>query len=403
MIEYEEAQNLILAHTRVLPPEMKDISDADSCILAEDIRARVDLPVFSNSAMDGYALRAEETSGAPVLLKVTGRLKAGDFPRMKVRAGEAVKIMTGAALPEGADAVVMVEDTEEMGRNVLVKKAIEKGANVRLKGEEIKKGRIALKKGTKLNPAALGFLSSLGYGKGKVYGRPRVYLLATGSELVKAGLPLEPGQIWESNSTTLAAALKGIHIEPIFSGFCRDNRSVLGKRIEAGLQTSDVLLITGGISVGDYDLVQETLVRFNVKKIFWRTAIKPGKPMFFGVRGKKPVFGLPGNPASVLLTFLEFVRPALLKMMGETDLFLQEKEAVLEEEIKKKAGRVSFLRGMFREKEGETFVGSAGLQYSHVLDSFSRANCLIILDKDRELFRKGERVRIHVLPWWRRR
>jgi molybdopterin molybdotransferase len=399
MITFKNALDLVLVNTPILPAVLKNVHEIDSDVLAEDIEAKVDLPVFSNSAMDGYALRFEDTHSVPVVLKIKGCIKAGDFPRAIVGKGEAAKIMTGAPLPEGANAVVIVEDTEEKEKTIIVKESVKKGENVRLKGEEIKKGQIALKKGTKLNPASLGFLAAMGWEKVRVFSKPKVSLLITGNELVKPGRELKPGKIWGSNLTTLNAALDQINIKSAFSGTARDSLQDLEKKIQKGLETSDILLISGGISVGDYDFVQELLLKQKVKKIFWRVAIKPGKPTFFGIKGKKLIFGLPGNPASVLVTFLEFVRPAILKMMGQKDVLLHERKAILEGKLQKKVDRAYFLKGVLQERNGRAYVKSAGLQNSHILESFSKANCLVFLEKEKKFFKKGERIKIQILPW----
>ncbi len=399
MIPFEKALNLVIIYTPTLPSYKKDIYEINSEILAENIRAKVDLPAFSNSAMDGFALRAEDTRSVPAPFKIKGCIRAGDTPSVKVGKGEACKIMTGAPLPVGADAVIMVEDTEEDKTEVLIKKSMKKWENIRLKGEEIKKGRLALKTGTCLNPAAVGFLSAMGWGKVRVFRAPRVALLFTGSELVRPGRKLEAGKIWESNSALLNAVLAEVNIKPIFLGIAKDNMADLEERIREGLKSSDVLLISGGISVGEYDLVQEILLKLGIQKIFWRAAIKPGKPTFFGRKGNTLVFGLPGNPASVLVTYLQFVRPAIQKMKGQKDMLLEEREAILEEKLKKKPGRAHFLRGVFQEKNGTAFVKSAGLQYSHILESFSKANCLIFLEEGKKFFKSGERVKIQILPW----
>lgn len=399
MIHFEEAVRLILSNTPIFPIIEKNNYEINYDVLAEDIRAKEDLPIFSNSAMDGFALRSENTHSVPVDLKIKGCIKAGDSPGIKVGEGEAVKIMTGTPMPEGADAVIMVEDTEEKERKVLIKKSIKKGENVRPKGEEIKKGQIGLKKGSRLNPASLGFLASMGWEKVKVFGKPRVSVLITGSELVKPGLKLMPGKKWESNSVLLNSALAEVNIKPIFLRIVRDKLLDLERQIREGLKNSDILLISGGISVGDYDFVQEILLEMKIKKIFWRVAVKPGKPTFFGKKGNKLVFGLPGNPVSVLVTFLEYVRPAILKMMGQRDVFLQEREAILEEKLQKETDRAYLLRGVFQEKNGMAYVKSAGLQCSHILESFTGANCLIFLEKKKNIYEKGERVKIQILPW----
>ncbi len=399
MIPFEEALSLISENTHVLAAIERDISDLNLEVLAEDVQAQKDIPFFSNSAMDGYALRSEDTRMAPVVLKVKGFIRAGDSSNMEVGKGEAAKIMTGAPLVNGTDAVVMVEDTEEQGHKVLVKKFVKQGKHVRLQGEEIKKDQIGLKKGILLNPASVGFLASMGRQSVQVYGKPRISILMTGNELIFPGQELKNGQIWESNSFVLTAALREVGIKPIVLENARDNLQDIKERIQAGLDTSDVLLITGGISVGDYDFVQEAVLSLHVKKIFWRVAVKPGKPTFFGIKGKKLIFGLPGNPASVLVTYLEYVRPAVLKMMGHHRVNLKEVEAVLEEELKKKPDRANFLRGIFREQNGRFYVRTTGSQNSYMLESFARANCLIFLKKGKDIFHSGEKIKIQILPW----
>lgn len=399
MIPWEQALKLILDNTRVLPPRTVRLEETAACVLAEAVRANVGLPLFSSSARDGFALRSEDVRAVPVSLKLKGTIQAGQAAQERVSKGEAVKIMTGAPLPQGADAVVMVEDSEERDGSILVRKRVEKGENVRLLGEEIKRGQVALPKGAVLNPPSIGFLAALECRRVRVYRRPRVSLLVTGNELIPAGKSLKPGEIWESNSLLLKLALAEIHLQPVCLGIARDDRNEFHERIERGLRASDVLLISGGISVREYDLVQDVLREEKVRKIFWRVAVKPGKPMFFGMNSKRSVFGLPGNPVSSLLSYLEFVRPALLKMMGRSDVFLPEKEAVLEEKIVKRPGRLHFVRGIYEEKQGSIRVKSSGLQDSHVLESFSRANCLILLDRDRTEFAKGSSVRIQLLPW----
>jgi molybdopterin molybdotransferase len=400
MITFEKAQRLVLDHTSILPSEEKEISDLKGGILAEDVMTEIDLPPFSNSAMDGFALQSDDTALANKTLKIVGCVKAGDIiPRIKVNRGEAVKIMTGAPLPKKADAVIMKEQTEENEMGVVIKKSVEKGENIRFKGEEIKKGQTALQMGKRLNPASLGFLIALGRDKVKVFRKPVVSILVTGDELKPPGSKLNPGSIWESNSSILTAALREVGVEPIFLGIARDRIEDLEMRVKKGLNSSDILLISGGISVGDYDLVQKVLEKLEVKKIFWRVAIKPGKPTYFGKKDNKLVFGLPGNPASVLVTFMEFVRPAVLKMAGHQNVFLEERKAFLVEDMHKKPGRAHFLKGYFQEKKGNTYVRSAGMQNSHILESLSRANCLFLLEKDRTSYKSGEEVQIQLLHW----
>lgn len=399
MIPFEEALKLVLDHTPLLSPVRKRIYELGPDILAEDIRALKDMPPFTNSAMDGFALRAEDTAEAPVTLKVIRCLRAGDAGRFKVQPGEAVRIMTGARLPKGADAVVKKEDVEEGKETIVVRETVKTGENVRPRGEEMKKGEMALRRGVRLNPASIGLLSALGYESVNVYRKPRISLLVTGDELVPPGQKIRAGKIHDSNSPSLAASLAGLNMPAARLCFLPDNRCRLTTFFRKSLEDSDVLLISGGISVGDYDFVQEELLKLGVKRVFWKVAIKPGKPTFFGQKDSALIFGLPGNPVSALVVFLEFVRPSLLKMAGEKNLFLHEGEARLEEKLRKKADRLYFISGRLIQKDGAASVRSTGLQHSHMLSPLATANCLIILEKDREFYRAGEKVRVHYLPW----
>ncbi|MFQ6082700.1 MAG: gephyrin-like molybdotransferase Glp [Candidatus Aminicenantia bacterium] len=399
MITFDQAVEMILKNVAPLSYQEIPLSQASSEILFEDIYAEDDLPHFSSSAMDGYALIAEETGSAPVTLKIIGVVKAGDKPNIKIEKGQAVKIMTGAPLPKGTDAIVMVEKTEEKNGQVIIKEEVKQGENVRLKGEEIKKGQLALPKGSRLNPSSISFLATLGKTKVKVYRKPKVAVLITGNEVVPPEKKVKLGEVRDANSYGLAAALKEINIVPLMLGIARDNPEELRRMIDKGLREVDVFLITGGVSVGEYDLVKNILSEMKVEQIFWKVAIKPGKPIFFGRKNKKLIFGLPGNPVSVLISFLEFVRPALFKMMGYHNLFLEEKEAVLIDELKKKPGRVNFLRGIIQEKDSSLYVKSSGLQYSHTLSSFAVADCIIILAADSVYFKPGTKVKIQILPW----
>jgi len=232
-----------------------------------------------------------------------------------------------------------------------------------------------------------------------VYGKPRVSLLITGNELVSPGRKLGRGKIWESNSVILNAALGEVGIKPGFQRTSRDDIQELKVLILEGLEGSDILLISGGISAGDWDFVQQVLLELGVNQVFWKVAMRPGKPLFFGLKGRNLVFGLPGNPVSVLISYLEFVRPAILKMMGENRVLLPEDKVVLEEKLEKEAGKAYFLRGVLEERNGMARVRSAGLQFSHALDSFARSDCLIYLEEGKEVFEPGEKVRIQILPW----
>ncbi len=402
MVTVEEAQKLILENTKVLEPVEIPLTEAHRLILAEDITSPVNLPYFTNSAMDGYAVESKYTKdaneGDPVSLKVLGVIRAGDYPNFVLGDKEAAKIMTGAPLPKGADSVVMVEYTEEESGFVKVKKGVRPGENVRYEGEEIKKGEIALEKGTELNPASVGFIAGLGIKKVKVYRKPRVTFLVTGGEVVGLDEELKPGKIRDTNSITLSLVLSDGKVEPLSLGRAKDELPDLKEKMKRGLDWSDVLIVTGGVSVGDYDYVKDALENLGAEGIFWRVAQRPGGPMFFGKCGDTLIFGLPGNPASSLVCFYEYVRPSLHKMMGKKYVFLTEIEATLLEEVKKKPGKTHFLRG-YLQKEGNSFyVKSSGTQGSHILKSFALSNCLIVAPRDTTHLEVGSKVKVHIIP-----
>lgn len=403
MLPVEEAQQSILGNTKVLDPVEIPLTEAGGLVLAEDIISPVNLPYFTNSAMDGYAVKSKDTMGAkensPVTLKVMGVIRAGDYPDFTIRDNEAAKIMTGAPLPNGADAVVMVEYTEEETGIVKVKWSVNQGENVRYEGEEIKKGEIALEKGTELNPASIGFIAGLGIRKIRVYRRPRVAFFVTGEEVVAIDEELRPGKIRDTNSITLSMALSQENVEFVFLGRARDELSDIEEKLKKGLKVCDLLIVTGGVSVGEYDYVKRALGDLGVEGIFWRVAQRPGGPMFFGKKGEILIFGLPGNPTSSLVCFYEYVRPALLKMLAKEKVFLLEMEAaLLEDIIKKPDGKTHFLRG-YLEKQGNAFyVKSTGSQGSHILKSFAISNCLIKVPGEITHIPSGTKVKVHILP-----
>lgn len=404
MIPVEEAQRLIVENTKVLESAEIPITEAEGLVLAEDIISPLDLPYFTNSSMDGYALKSKDTIGAnessPVSLKIVGIIRAGNNPNFSIGDKEAAKIMTGAPLPEGADSVLMVEyTTEEEGRIVKIKGSVNPGENVRHEGEEIKKGEIALQKKTVINPASIGFISEFGIKSIKVYRKPKVAFLVTGEEVVGLNEELRPGKIRDTNSITLRAALSQEKAEFLSLGRTKDEIRDIEKKLREGLRSCDALIVTGGVSVGDYDYVKDAFRNLRVEPIFWRVAQRPGGPMFFSKRNDTLIFGLPGNPASTLVCFYEYVRPALQKMIGKKDVFLTEIEATLLEEIRKKSdGKTYFLRGLIEKKDGSFYVKSSGTQGSHILKSFALSNCLIIVPADVARIPSGSRVNVHLLP-----
>jgi len=397
MIPVSQAIEVILGALRPLPPEKVCILDARGRVLAEDVYAPRDLPPRDNSAMDGYACRrADLAVGAR--LRVVEEIPAGSQGTRPVEAGEAVKIMTGAPVPQGADAVVPVEDTEADGEWVVIRAAPGSGTHIRPAGEDVRAGELVLPRGGVVRPPEVGMLASLGRSFVSVHQRPRVAILATGDEIVDVDAPTEGGRIVNSNSYGLAAQVTEAGGVPVLLGIGRDDPAGLRQMLErAG--GADVVLTTGGVSMGDYDFVRPVLAEHGVEVRFWQVAMKPGKPLVFGLRQGVPYFGLPGNPVSALVGFEEFVRPALRFLQGHRRLFRPVYEAVLSEEagpVKGKSGRTEFVRCRV-ERDGHGLrVVSTKKQGSGILKTLVEANALLVLPESSEGAVPGERVQVQV-------
>lgn len=379
----------------------KPILEALNYVVAEDVSSPERIPPFDNSAMDGYAVRAEDTAGAseknPVELNVLMDLPAGRHTETVLGDGEAIRIMTGAPIPAGADTVVQVELTERpSGGRVRILEEHARDRNIRRAGEDIEIGQEIVRKGETLTPAKTGLLASIGKKTVKVIRKPVVAVLATGDELLEAGEPMRPGKIRNSNSFTLISQIRSCGAEAQYLGIARDTRQEVIDRLRAGM-TADMIVSSGGVSVGDYDYVKDALEELDVKFLFTKVAIKPGKPTVFGLLQGKPVFGLPGNPVSSMVIFEEFVRPALLKMMGRQKLFRKVVDAVLEEDIAKKPDRMHLIRGIVREENSAYYVSTTGPQGSGILVSMDRANALILFPQGTKRLKKGERVKVQLL------
>lgn len=402
MVSTDEAVELILKETSTARSVAVPLEESVGLVLCREINSPVNLPLFTNSAMDGYALRSADTAGAsgtvPVLLDVVATIKAGERAALRIESGQAAKIMTGAAVPEGADSVVRIEDAAETDGRLSISSEIEKSANVRFEGEEIKKGETALPAGVLISPAVVGFLRELGIEYVEAYGPPRVSLVVTGEELAHRDEDVERGKIRDSNSAMLKAALSRDAADIISAVTVSDNKTGILSAVSSAIESSDILITTGGVSVGDYDYVKEVFSSLGVRRIFWGIAQRPGGPMFFGKKGETLVFGLPGNPASSLVCYYEYVRPALRSMMGKKDIFLGEESARLLNPVSKKAGKKFFLRGYAGTENGKRFVSTTGGQGSHMLKSFALSNCLVVLSEEDTDKSEHSLVRIHNLP-----
>lgn len=402
MLSFNEAQKKIISHTIRAKPALFKISDALDLVLAEDIYSKEDIPFFTNSAMDGYAVKSIEVKNAssrnPVELKVTGAIKAGDGKRISLPPGEACEIFTGAILPDGADAIAIVEDVERIKNTVRIFSPVKEGEHVRFRGEEIKRKSKVIPRDTFITPEVSGVLANLGSFIVKVYPPPRVGILVSGNELLAPGRPLIPGKIRDSNSTVLSLLCQKLKIKPLFVKRVKDVKGELAQEVKKALGQCDYLLISGGISMGKYDLVKEVLKDCGVSEIFWRLKVRPGKPVYFGKKKFTLVFGLPGNPASVVTSFYQFVMPSLLYFMGFKNVFLPERKAILENSINKKPELVYILRGFYYFKDSKTYVRILKGQGSNQLLSFLNCNCFVVLDKKKIKFNAGEEAGIHILP-----
>lgn len=400
MVSVEEASRIILRQVSPLPGEEVALLQAAGRVLFENVRASRNVPPFANSAMDGYAVRwldvARASATDPVTLSVLEDVPAGYVARRRVTKGNATRIMTGAPVPRGADAIVRVEYTEFIGDRVRISRVDGQGSHIRGIGEDIQKGRPILKKGRLLTSADIGLLASVGKSRVRVYRRPTVAIISTGDELLEVDDAPRPGKIVNSNSYTLSAAVQEIGALPHLLGIVRDKRKSLASAFKRAFHY-DVVITSGGVSVGDYDLVKGALLDVGVRMALWRVAQRPGHPFAFGRMGSKPVFGLPGNPVSSAVSFLLYARPALLKMMGYKSFFLPVIHATLEHEIKKTKGLKEFIRCCLREDDGRSFASSTGTQSSGVLHSLSLAQGLIVCKEEETLLPKGSQVPVILL------
>ncbi len=391
MITVNEAKKIVETNTGILSPVAIPLIDAAGCVLAENVLSEIDSPSFNQAAMDGYAF-AWDTVDLKSELPVFGNIPAGTTHQVFVVPGFVSKIFTGAPVPEGVDTIIMQESAEETEGGIkIIDEKISKGSNIRLKASQISKGEIAVKARTKLTPGVMGYLASLGVTEVSIYTVPKIGIIVTGKELVFPGTPLEFGQVYECNSMTLTSALFEGRMEPSFLELADDNEEQVAETISRGLQACDILLITGGISVGKYDFVQAALKRNNIETLFYKVKQKPGKPLFFGKQDDKLVFGLPGNPSAVLTCFYEYVVPCIRKMSGMKPVFLNEFSLPLSHDTYNKPGLTCFLKG----KMIDNMVVLLNGQESYKLNAFTEADCLIVLDENKTEYQKGEQVVVH--------
>ena len=395
LLTVAEAQARILdAVSAVSATETLPVREAMERVLAGDIVSSIDVPSHTNSAMDGYAVRAADLPDEGVReFPVPGTSWAGRPWLAAIEPGQAVQIMTGGMMPEGADTVVMQEHVERDGDTVRIGTGHKPGQNVRAAGEDVARGQPVFTAGKRLTSADIGVLASLGLGEVGVYRRLKVAFFSTGDELRAVGQPLGPGEIYDSNRYTLYGMLKKLDVEIIDMGVVRDRRELIEQAFNDAAASADAIITSGGVSVGEADFVKETLEKLGSMS-FWKIAMKPGRPVTFGHIKDAVFFGLPGNPVSVMVTFFQFVRPALLKMTGESGaLGTYTLHARTTSALRKRPGRYEFQRGVLEQPApGEFIVRTAGAQGSGILRSMSEANCFILLDPDRTSVEAGEEV-----------
>lgn len=397
MIPYQKALSILLKAAQSIPAEQVPVIKAYKRVLREDVRSPYPIPPFPKATMDGYAVKAADTLKAttkkPARLAVLEDVPAGKVPVKSIKPGYAIRIMTGAPLPRGAEAVVMVEDTQRDGRFVKIYKRVKKDDNTGRAGEDVKKGEIIIHKGARIEPADMGMMAACGKVKVRVSKKPRVAIISTGDELIEPGKPLKPGKIRDANSYSLFGLCRDAGAEPELLGIARDRKGGLERKLQK-TAAYDLLILSGGVSTGDYDIVQDILKQQGVKPLFWKVAIKPGKPIFAGKRNKQIVLGLPGNPVSVIVTFLLFIGPLIDKMTSRVPAGLKRGTAILDEDIKIKPGRRKFQRAYLEIKNQAFHVKPFPNQKSGVLRSMIETDVLIDVPGDVASIKKGQSVDI---------
>jgi molybdopterin molybdotransferase len=396
MLEFEEAQRLILESVEKTTTENVPLLEAGGRVLAEALKAPWNLPAYDTSAMDGFAVQAASAVSDTALL-INGYLPAGArLGEIRGEPGCAVRIMTGAPIPPGCDAVVPLEEAEIRDGKVLLLQPVTAGQYIRAKGSDIPAGSVAIPEGTLLRPQDINLLASYAQLMVPVYRRVRVAILSTGDELIEPGEEAVPGMVINSNQFSLACSVREAGGEPVLLGIARDNRESHLQKLETGLH-ADILVTSAGVSAGDRDLVRDCLAELGVRQLFWKIAIKPGGPTAFGMFGTIPVFSLPGNPVSTMVTFEQFVRPAMLKMMGLRRVLRLLRPAVMREDIRKQSGKTHFVRVGLELENGVLYGSTTGVQHTYDLGTMLRADGLAVIPAQQTTVLAGETVQVYLL------
>ena len=393
MISLSQASQLTQAAVNRLDSEVVTLANAVGRVLASDAVSDMDMPPFDKSSMDGYALRSKDVENAPVELAVAGKIAAGVYPDFEIAAGQSAKIMTGAPMPAGSDSVQQVEKTTESGGKVKILESVKPGQNVASRGDVMRAGQTVLREGTAIDPAVVGLLAAIGVAEVPVYRQPRVGILITGDELVDVSAKPLPGQIRDSNGPTLRAQTLAAGALPRMLGVAADDIDDLRRGVQAGL-SNDVLILSGGVSMGDYDFVEEVFVELGVEVLYNKIRVKPGKPTVFGRRGQTLVFGLPGNPVSASTIFELLVRPALLKMMGSTVPHHLRAEATLLSDFASKTNRENYHPASTHIRDGRFCTEPVASRGSADILAFARSNSFIVAPPEQDVFRTGDVIQI---------
>ena len=403
MISYQKAKSIINKHLSILDKENVDLINSPGRILGENIVASFPSPIFNNSAMDGFAVRATDTKHAtqeePIELKVVDISSAGSPSEITIGKGACIQCMTGAKIPKGADAIIMVEDTSGFSNNDYVKVMISEssGAHIRKRGEEINEGDVLIKKGTRITANELGTCATFGYGALIVSKKPRVSIFGTGNELVEPGKKLDKGQIYNSNLYVFTDLVEKAGAQIKMREVIKDDKESLKSFLSQALEESDVIISSGGVSMGRYDYVRDVFIELGVNEHFWKVAQKPGKPLFFGTKENKLIFGLPGNPVSSYIGFMEWVWPAIKTLMGEN--IERPLYGTLDELFPREETKHRFLFGLAEYKNGVLMCRPTNRLGSHMLTSALGANCILGSESGDGPLKPGDLININVLPW----
>lgn len=402
-ISVEKAKEILL--NQDIKIDIIDIPILESLgyVLGEDIISDINMPPFDRSPLDGYALKSEDIEGAskeaPIVLEVIDYVPAGYVSSKKIENGQAIRIMTGAKIPEGANIIIKYEDTDFTDKDVKIYNYLKPNSNIVKMGEDIEVGDLVLKGGHIIGPADIGILATLGKTMVKVYSKPKIAILATGDELIEIDETPREGKIRNSNSYTIAAQVKRIGGEPIILGICSDKLDEIKDKLEASLQWADMVITTGGVSVGDADLVKESFQEIGGDILFWRVNMKPGTPIAVAKYKNKLIFGLSGNPAAASITFEKFVRPTILKLMGKTKYNLMKVESILESEFTKVSNQNRYLRAITYYKDGGFFTKLPDKHSSGILTSLSGTNSLFYIRAGTGPYKSGDKIEVEILDY----